>query len=96
MWHICRKLIQTYLDNNGYVSYKIAYNLIKSGIPKQIIEKRENPKQRRASYWSNGTISCLLKRSRYRKSMPHEAPGVYVRNMSNSQIDGDDKSAAHV
>ena len=38
MWHICRKLIQTYLDNNGYVSYKIACNLIKSGIPKQIIE----------------------------------------------------------
>ena len=96
MWHICRKLIQTYLDNNGYVSYKIARNLIESSIPKQIIEKMENPKKRHAGYWSNGTISALLKRSRYRKSMPHEAPGVYVRDLPDSQIDGDDKSAAHV
>jgi hypothetical protein len=96
MWHICRKLIQTYLDNNGYVSYKIARNLIESSIPKQIIEKMENPKKRHAGYWSHGTISALLKGSRYRKRMPHEAPGVYVRDLPDSQIDGDDKSAAHV
>jgi hypothetical protein len=96
MWHICRKLIQTYLDTNGFISYKIARNLIESAIPKQIIQKREKPKQRRATYWSQMIIRGLRENDRYRGKMPHEAPGLYVRDLPDSQIDGDDKSAAHV
>lgn len=93
MYSIIINMVKAYLNNNGYVNYRIACHLIRNGIAPQIFEKSEHPN---IGYWADICMkrlrdSCKIRNPKYRRAVGNERPGVYLIDMPSCKEDGPNK-----